>query len=206
MKKYGIIEQIHIKDTDGFSHPNIHWRLNNDGSIELQQHRDLILITKEKVQELEFLFVMLNSEQAPERSVANTLNQGTKPLSPNNPSEEEEITECYVPVEIKEGCELPKTEGGLMAISKDPNTLGLWYHLEKGINNFKNSETGEFDFSHWLKKIILPSPAVIQETKKLKCYCNSLAEKEFCQSYNYGKNGECAKDLGIDVYNLKNKI
>jgi hypothetical protein len=62
MKKYGIIEQIHIKDSDGFSHPNIHWRLNNDGSIELQQHRDLILITKEKVHELEFLLVMLNSE------------------------------------------------------------------------------------------------------------------------------------------------
>jgi hypothetical protein len=123
---------------------------------------------------------LLNNEQNVQECDATAAQSIDSPLAPKNPLED--ITECYV-------------------VADSPTNMRVEEYADDLVNGFPFPLK-----SRYVKRITLPSPAVIQETKKLRCDCNSLAEKEFCQSYNYGKNGECAKDLGIDVYNQKNKI
>lgn len=65
-----------------------------------------------------------------------------------------EVTDTRVWVEVPVIERLPTKEGPVRAIHVNSQaTLGLWFKDE---NSFKNKETGEYEFTHWLERKSLP--------------------------------------------------
>lgn len=60
--------------------------------------------------------------------------------------QETKTVECYVHVEIKEGCEMPEKQGRYGVIRKNGEMSSRYYY--GGIKEFNNQES----LSHWLKK------------------------------------------------------